>query len=163
MDSPPPYTKHTPLSDTKTRTKSASRLARTSSQEPITALSLDLVSYSPKNTISPKPTNPLSLHDLLLLSPSPGAKRSKNRVDLCEEVSDAYGSRRRCKNRFGYVGSPRNGRRSRRRIEQEIREDKELVLGDELVVANKVKKRRHSGRSKKDKSSSCQSIPSPSE
>nr|GEW29326.1 reticulon-like protein B17 [Tanacetum cinerariifolium] len=161
MDSPPPYTKHTPQSDTKTRTKSASRLARTSSQEPITALSLDLVSYSPKNTISPKPTNPLSLHDLLLLSPSPGGKRAKNRVDLGEEVSDAYGSRRRCKNRFGNVGSPRNGRRSRRRIEQEIREDKELVLGDELVNGNKVKKRRHSGRSKKDKLSSCQSIPSP--
>lgn len=155
MDSPPPYTRSAP----QTRTKSASRLARTSSQEPPPILSLDLVSYSPKNTLSPKPQNPLSLHDLLLLSPSP-AKRSKTRLDVSEEVAELYGSRRRCKNRFANVGSPRNSRRSRRRTE-EIREDKDLITVDDLVVANKVKKRRHSGRSKKEKSNPCTSIPSP--
>ncbi|KAL7608588.1 hypothetical protein Lser_V15G11022 [Lactuca serriola] len=158
MDSPPPYT--TPQSAPQTRTKSASRLARTSGQEPPPILSLDLVSYSPKNTLSPKPKTPLSLHDLLLLSPSP-ARRSKTRLDVSEEVADLYGSRRRCKNRFANIGSPRNTRRSRRRTE-EIREDKDLIAVDEsIVVNNKPKKRRHSGRSKKEKSISCPSIPSP--
>lgn len=49
-------------------------------------------------------------------------------------------------------------------MEQEIREDKDkdVICADDLVVANnKVKKRRHSGRSKKEKSISCPSIPSP--
>ncbi|XP_071695560.1 reticulon-like protein B17 [Rutidosis leptorrhynchoides] len=158
MNSPPPYTR----SDPKNRTKSASRLARTSSQEPPPTLSLDLVSYSPKNTVSPKPQNPLSLHDLLLLSPSP-AKKSRTR-DIGEEISDLYGSRRRCKNRFTNLGSPRNSRRSRRRIEQEIKEDKDLICDDELVAAAnnvKAKKRRHSSRSKKEKSISSHSVPSP--
>ncbi|KAI3714033.1 hypothetical protein L1987_72623 [Smallanthus sonchifolius] len=159
MDSPPPYTA-IPRSDTRTRTKSASRLARTSSQEPPPTLSLDLVSYSPNNTLSPKPQNPISLHDLLLLSPSP-AKRSKTRLDISEEVSEPHLSRRRYKNRFANVGSPRN-RRSRRRLEHEIREDKDLNSVDDLVVANnKVKKRKNGGRSKKEKSSSSNSIPSP--
>ncbi|KAK9052565.1 hypothetical protein SSX86_029194 [Deinandra increscens subsp. villosa] len=159
MDSPPPYT-IIPQSNPRSRTKSASRLARTSTQEPPPTLSLDLVSYSPNNnTQSPKPSNPISLHDLLLLSPSP-AKRSKSRLDVSEEVSDPHLSRRRCKNRFANLGSPRNSRRSRRRIEQEV--DKDFVPVDDLVVANnKVKKRRHSGRSKKEKSSSCPSVPSP--
>ncbi|KVH95843.1 Reticulon [Cynara cardunculus var. scolymus] len=153
MDSPPPYTTGH-RSNPPSQTKSASRLARTTAQEPPPVLSLDLVSYSPN---SPKPQN---LHDLLLLSPSP-AKRSKTRLDVAEEISDQQGSRRRCKNRFANVGSPRTTRRSRRRVEQEIREDKDkyLICVDDLVVANnKVKKRRHSGRSKKDKSIS---IPSP--
>nr|XP_043607695.1 reticulon-like protein B17 [Erigeron canadensis] len=161
MDSPPPPYRTSPLSNPRSRTKSGSRLARTSSQDPPPTLSLDLVSYSPKNSVSPKPQNPLSLHDLLLLSPSP-AKKSRTRLDGFDEGSDPHGSRRRCKNRFVNLGSPRNVRRSRRRIELEIREDKELVLADDLVGGNnKVKKRRHSGRSKKDKSSSCHSIPSP--
>ncbi|KAI3812271.1 hypothetical protein L1987_16978 [Smallanthus sonchifolius] len=159
MDSPPPYTV-IPRSDPRTRTKSASRLAQTSSQEPPPTLSLDLVSYSPNNTLSPKPQNPISLHDLLLLSPSP-AKRSKTRLDISEEVSEPHLSRRRCKNRFANVGSPRN-RRSRRRLEHEIREDKDCNSVDDLVAANnKIKKRKNGGRSKKEKSSSCNSIPSP--
>ncbi|KAL8201495.1 hypothetical protein R6Q57_012834 [Mikania cordata] len=159
MDSSPPYS-IIHRSDPRSRTKSASRLARTSSQDPPT-LSLDLVSYSPKNTLSPKPQTPISLHDLLLLSPY-AAKRSKTRPDTGEEVSEAHLSRRRCKNRFVNMGSPRNSRRSRRRLEHEIREDRDLVSVDDLVVANnKVKKRRQSGRSKKEKSSSCHSIPSP--
>ncbi|KAL4553977.1 hypothetical protein LXL04_039906 [Taraxacum kok-saghyz] len=70
------------------------------------------------------------------------------------------GSRRRCKNRFSNIGSPRNSRRSRRRTE-EIREDKDLITVDDLVVANKIRKRRHSGRSKKEKSIDGPSIPSP--
>ncbi|XP_076923045.1 reticulon-like protein B17 [Bidens hawaiensis] len=147
MDSPPPYTARS--DPHQTRTKSASRLARTSTQDPLPTLSLDLVSYSPTNTLSPKPTNPISIHDLLLQSPSP-VKRSKTRH-----------------NRFANVGSPRNGRRSRRRIEQEAREDKDIVSvsvddKDIVPVANiKAKKRRHSGKSKKEKPISCPSVPSP--
>ncbi|CAH1452664.1 unnamed protein product [Lactuca virosa] len=57
---------------------------------------------------------------------------------------------------------PRNTRRHMWRIE-EIREDKDLVVVDEsIVVNNKPKKRRHSGRSKKEKSISFCFIPSPS-
>ncbi|KAJ0428293.1 putative reticulon-like protein B17/18/21 [Helianthus annuus] len=155
MDSHSPHRSEPP-----TRTKSASRLARTSTQEPLPPLSLDLVSYSPTNTLSPKPKNPISISDLLLLSPSP-AKRSKPRLDISEEVSDP---RRRCKNRYANMGSPRNSRRSRRRLEQEIRDDrdKDFVYVDDLVVVNnKVKKRRQSGRSKKEKLTSCSSVPSP--
>ncbi|KAK1437990.1 hypothetical protein QVD17_03791 [Tagetes erecta] len=149
MDSPPPYTTihH---SNPRSRTKSASRLARTTSQDPPPTLSLDLVSYSPKN-------NPVTIHDLLLLSPSP-AKRSKSRLD--EEGPDPHLSRRRCKNRFTNMGSPRNSRRSRR---LEIRDDKDCVLVDDLVgVNNKIKKRKHTGRSKKEKLSSSNSITIPS-
>ncbi|KAI3697571.1 hypothetical protein L6452_30664 [Arctium lappa] len=88
---------------------------------------------------------------------------SKTRLDVGEEISDKHGSRRRCKNRFANLGSPRTTRRSRRRVDQEIREDIDkylIICADDLVVVanNKVKKRRHSGRSKKEKSIS---IPSP--
>ncbi|XP_076957691.1 reticulon-like protein B17 [Bidens hawaiensis] len=155
MDSPPPYTARS--DPHRTRTKSASRLARTTTQDPLPTLSFDLVSYSPTTTLSPKPTTPISIHDLLLQSPSP-VKRSKTRHDVCEEVLG-----RRCKNRFANVGSPRNARRSRRRIDQEAAlDDKDIVPVDDkdivLVVNNKVKKRRHSGKSKKEKPSS---VPSP--
>ncbi|MFS8031052.1 hypothetical protein Hanom_Chr17g01541221 [Helianthus anomalus] len=145
MDSHSPH-----RSEPRTRTKSASRLARTSTQEPLPTLSLDLVSYSPTNTLSPSPT-----------------KRSKPRIIdiISEEVSDPHLARRRCKNRYANVGSPRNSRRSRRRLEQEIRDDrdKDFVYVDDLVVVNnnKVKKRRQSGRSKKEKLASCSSVPSP--
>ncbi|KAI7741768.1 hypothetical protein M8C21_000612, partial [Ambrosia artemisiifolia] len=122
--------------------------------------------YSPTNTISPKPHNPISIHDLLLLSPSP-AKRSKPRLDVSEELPDPHLPRRRCKNRFSNMGSPRNSRRSRRRLDHDIRDDKDkdkdFVSVDELVGVNnnKVKKRRQSGKSKKEKLSSSTSIPSP--
>ncbi|KAL4574239.1 hypothetical protein LXL04_021065 [Taraxacum kok-saghyz] len=53
------------------------------------------------------------------------------------------GSRRRCNDRFSNIGSPRNSRKSRRRTE-EIREDKDLITVNDLVVANKIRKRRHS-------------------
>lgn len=81
-----------------------------------------------------------------------------------EELGEQNGSRRRCKNRNGNVGlagcaSPRNSRRLRRRLEQEIREEKDLVLVEEL--GHKPRKRRNSGRSKKEKSSSGPSIASP--
>ncbi|CAH1414617.1 unnamed protein product [Lactuca virosa] len=136
MDSPPPYT--TPQSAPQTRTKSASRLARTSGQEPPPILSLDLVSYYPRTLFlqNPKPLFPFTTSSSFPLPPPRDQK------------PDSMSPRR-------------NTRRSRRRTE-EIREDRDLIAIDEsIVVNNKPKKRRHSGRSKKEKSISCPSIPSP--
>ncbi|KAH7861585.1 hypothetical protein Vadar_028042 [Vaccinium darrowii] len=128
-------------------------------------LTLDLVP-SPKITAapSPSPSPPsLPLREILLLSPSP-LRKSKTRladklVDAVEEpvAVEPVGSRRKCKNRNGSMGvlvcgSPRNGRRSRRRLEPEVQEERDLGV---------VKKRRNSGRSKKDKLCLVPSIPSP--
>lgn len=55
--------------------------------------------------------------------------------------------------------SPRNTRRSRRRSEMEIREEKDLGLVEEV---GKPRKRRQSGRSKKEKLSLVLSVPSSS-
>ncbi|KAL7215920.1 hypothetical protein ACSBR1_027965 [Camellia fascicularis] len=170
MDSTPPSHRSEP----RIRIKSASRLARLThfdrKIEDTPRLSVDLVPCSPKITTpslpSPRPQNPLPMHELLLLSPSP-LRRSKTRLveklDMAEEPVEPNGLRRRCKNRNGSMGllgcaSPRNGRRSRRRLEPEIREERDLGMVEEM---GKVKKRRHSGRSKKDKLSLVPSVPSP--
>ncbi|MBA0787957.1 hypothetical protein Gotri_028100 [Gossypium trilobum] len=72
------------------------------------------------------------------------------------------GSRRKCKSRASQTGvlgcgTPRNSRRSRRRMEMELREDRDLVLGEEM---GKPRKRRHSGKSKKEKLSLVPALPS---
>lgn len=63
---------------------------------------------------------------------------------------------------MGLVGcpSPRNHRRSRRRSEMEMRDERDLAIGlaDEI---GKVRKRRHSVRSKKEKLSLVPCVPSP--
>ena len=162
----PPYHR----SDPKSRTKSSSRLARTgdkNSEEPL-CISLDLVP-SPTKSVSPSalslrsPTS-LPLRELLLLSPSPLRKsktRLTDRLEMADEfVEPAAGLRKRCKTRGAQVGmlaSPRNSRRSRRRSEMEIREDRETGLVEEVV---KPRKRRNSGRSKKEKLSLVSSVPS---
>lgn len=140
--------------------------------------SLGLVPSSPKNTPSPKKTllpTPLSLRssgslqlqELLLLSTSP-LRRSKtrlaDRIEMAEESMEPVGNRRRCKSRASQMGllacaSPRNTRRSRRRSEIEIREEKDLGLVEEV---GKPRKRRQSGRSKKEKLSLVPSVPSSS-
>ncbi|PNX91853.1 reticulon-like protein B17-like [Trifolium pratense] len=90
------------------------------------------------------PTNCLPLRELLLMSP-PSSRKSKPRFD--EELQESPGVRRRCKSRGAALSSPRNSsRRSRRRLEVEVREEKENVLVDEV---GKLKKRRH----KKDRHS----------
>ncbi|XAR55540.1 hypothetical protein NMG60_11035640 [Bertholletia excelsa] len=146
--------------------KSASRLARLALLEDAPSLSLDLAPpSSPKASTlspSPRPQSHLPLQELLLLSPSP-LRRSKTRLaeklDLAEEHVEPNGSRRKCKSRNASIcASPRNARRSRRRMEAEIREEREVGLGEEM---GKVRKRRHSGRSKKDKLSLVVSVPSP--
>lgn len=155
--SPPPYRRSEPPS----RTKSVSRLAQC---EKIPHLSLGLItssSPSPKRTPpSLKSSGPLPLHELLLLSPSPIPRRSKtrlaDRLEMADEpIAETPGPRRRCKSsRASQMGcaSPRNTRRSRRRSEVEIREDKDL--GEEIA-----KPRRR--RSKKEKLSLVPCVPSP--
>lgn len=63
---------------------------------------------------------------------------------------------------MGLVGcpSPKNHRRSRRRSEMEMRDERDLAIGlvDEI---GKVRKRRHSVRSKKEKLSLVPCVPSP--
>ncbi|KAA8526345.1 hypothetical protein F0562_008452 [Nyssa sinensis] len=171
MDSTPPSHRSEP----RLRTKSASRLARfcllDGEREEASRLSRDLVPSSPKiatlspSSPSPKPPNSLPLHKILLLSPSP-LRRSKTRLteslEMSEEPQESNGSRRRCKNRNSSMGllgcaSPRNGRRSRRRLEQEIQEERDFGMEEEMP---KARKRRHSGRSKKEKLSLVPSIPS---
>ncbi|XP_056158328.1 reticulon-like protein B17 [Syzygium oleosum] len=135
--------------------------------------SLDLVPSSPRKTPSPSPlslrssNNSLPLQELLLLSPSP-YKRSKTRLaDRLEAADDpaegrggggaagaaAGGSlRKRCKRREGQAGllgcaSPRGNRRSRRRAEAEVREERDLGLIEEAVK----QRRKHGGRSRKER------------
>ncbi|KAL8088214.1 reticulon-like protein B17 [Apium graveolens] len=162
MDSitPPPY-RSTPNS----RIKSASRLARINNEkiENSPNNSLELVLSSPKISSPIKTTSPKSykkLHELLLLSPSP---HRKSRTRLAEKLEFAdqepvepNGSRRRHKSRNGAVGSPKNVRRSRRRFEQEVREEKDLGVLEDM---GKPRKRRNSGRSKKETLSSMPSVP----
>lgn len=72
---------------------------------------------------------------------------------------EPVGLHRRCKVRgaqMGMLASPRNSRRSRRRPELEIREEKDTGLADEI---GKPKKRRNSGRSKKEKLSLVPYVP----
>ncbi|XVE66166.1 hypothetical protein DITRI_Ditri08aG0058500 [Diplodiscus trichospermus] len=174
-------------SNQNSHTKSASRLARITysgieseeQQRPtIPHLSLDHISPSSKKATTPTSASPLSLRsstnslplqELLLLSPASPLRRSRtrlaDRIEMAEEAAaEQCGSRRKCKSRAAQMGllacgSPRNNRRSRRRTEMELREDRDLVLGDEMV---KPRKRRHSAKTKKEKLSLVPCIPSSS-
>ncbi|KAG6570525.1 Reticulon-like protein B17, partial [Cucurbita argyrosperma subsp. sororia] len=135
-------------SEPRSRTKSAARLAIEANQIP--HFSVETISSPPNKTHSP------SIHQPLLLSPSTLRKsrsRLVDRFEMNDEVMEAAAARRRCKTRglpFGLLGcaSPRSVRRSRRRSEVEIREERDLSLAEEFV---KTRKKRQSGRSKKDK------------
>ncbi|OMO69267.1 Reticulon [Corchorus olitorius] len=166
-----------------TKTASASRLARMGysvieSEEQqirptIPHLSLDHISPSPKKVTTPTSpsTHSLPLQELLLLSPGSPLRRSRtrlaDRIEMAAEDAavEQGGSRRRCKSRSAQMGnlgcgSPRNNRRSRRRMEMELRDDnRDLVLAEEM---GKPRKRRHSGKSKKEKLSLVPSLPSSS-
>ncbi|XP_057455540.1 reticulon-like protein B18 [Lotus japonicus] len=102
------------------------------------------------------PTKPQSPSTIILLSPSP-LRKSKSRLEMtAAESPESAGVRRRGKNRGPQNGapasaSPRNSRKSRRRSEVETtREEKDLGLVEEVGMG-KPKKRKHSGRSKKEK------------
>lgn len=155
------------MDSTNSRTKSASRLAIMRSEETL-HLSLDLVSPSPKKTPVLSPS--ILLQEPLLLSPSPMRNlrtRLTDRLEMADEVGlEVNGSRRRCKTKGGQMGlvgcaSPRNHRWSRRRSEMEMRDERDIAIGlvDEI---SKVRKRRHSVRSKKEKLSLVPCVPSPS-
>lgn len=172
MDSTPPYHR----SDPKSRPKSASRLSKlryyNEQNEVITPnLSLEIVPSSP-TIASPSPSKSpygLPIHELLLRSPSPLRKSSKTRLRERLEMADDHGAepngaRKRYKNRNVSLGSlahasPRNNRRSRRRLEQDMREERDSGAGEDIL---KPRKKRHSSRSKKDKLSLVPSFPSPS-
>ncbi|XP_019449035.1 PREDICTED: reticulon-like protein B17 [Lupinus angustifolius] len=123
-----------------------SRTKLNKSTESLT-ISLDLVP-------SPTTIKSSTIKDLLLLSPSPN--RNSN-TRLHDDLLDLNSLRRRCKSRGSQVASPRNSRRSRRRGEIEIREEKDVGLVDEV---GKQRKKRHSGRSKKERLSLVPFIPS---
>lgn len=173
--SPPPYQKSEP----RNRTKSASRLSKLryyneENEEVVTPnLSLEIVPSSPTVVpASPSPTKfpcGIPLHELILLSPSPLRKsktRLADRLEMGDDVAETDRVRRRSsKHRSSGSGllahsSPRNHRRSRRRFEQDLREDKDYCPGDDMVM--KPRKKRQSGRPKKDKLSLVTSVPSPS-
>ncbi|CAA7050142.1 unnamed protein product [Microthlaspi erraticum] len=161
--------------------RSASRLARVNNtliksdrESPIP--SLDLVLSSPKKYDTPypspaslinSPSSPVTLREILLLSPSPLRKsrtRLSNRFDM--EAADAVARRYKTKGgQNGLLGSasPRSCRRSRRRSEivVETKEEKELpivALTDEKP--QKPRKQKKTGRSKKEKHISIPSLPS---
>ncbi|XP_031742473.1 reticulon-like protein B17 isoform X2 [Cucumis sativus] len=144
MDFTPPSHR----SDPRSRTKSSSRLAVEADQTP--HFSVDAISSPRRKTPSP------SIQDILFLSPSTvGKSRSRlvDRFEMNDEVPEPAVSRRRCRNRgpqLGLMGcaSPRSIRRSRRRSEVETREERDLCLAEEFV---KARKRKQSGRSKKEK------------
>lgn len=69
------------------------------------------------------------------------------------------GVRKRCKTRNSASGcgvSPRSSRRSRRRLEQDVREEKEIVVAGEEILVKPRKKR----QSRKEKPVSAQISPS---
>lgn len=150
MDTTPPSHRSEP----RTRAKSASRLSKLrqydeESESLTPRVSLEIV---PSPRLDSPYGNGLPLHELLLLSPSP-LRRSKTRlVDKLELVDDGVepnGVRRRRRSRNSGIGaSPRDNRRSRRRLEQDMREEKDLGLVEEVV---KPRKKRNNGKAKKDK------------
>ncbi|KAF8114488.1 hypothetical protein N665_0036s0022 [Sinapis alba] len=142
-------------------------LVKTNGESPIP--SLDLVLCSPKSNDTPypspaasslySPSSPVTLREILLLSPSPLRKsrtRLANRFEM--EAAEAVAAARRCKTKGGQnCASPRNCRRSRRRSEVVVVEEPKpiVVLTDEKMT--KPRKHKKTGRSKKEK----QSLPSP--
>ncbi|KAF5199359.1 Reticulon-like protein b17 [Thalictrum thalictroides] len=164
MDTTPP----SHWSEPRLPSKSASRLARMEDFDTKENDSLDdsPIKKIPSSPFSKEPKN-LPLKELLLLSPSP-KRRSKTRLidrpEMAEEPVDIVVPRRRCKNRASPMGlmgcaSPKINRRSRRRIDQDSREEKELTLGEEIV---KPRKRRQPARPRKEKLSLVLSVPSSS-
>ncbi|POO03086.1 hypothetical protein TorRG33x02_011470, partial [Trema orientale] len=85
-------------------------------------------------------------HQLLLLSPL-SLRRSKthlaNRLEIAEEPVEPIGSRWQCKSRISQLGlldssSPRNTRKSRRRSEIEVKEEKDLGFIEDIEKPRKM-------------------------
>lgn len=169
MDSTPPSRRSEP----RLRGKSASRPLQ-SSDEFSENLPLN-IPLSPSKKfpsplhLSPQPSHSLPLQEIVLLSPSP-LRRQKSRfldkIEAGEELVDHLGSRRKCRSRALSAGlmscaSPKQGRRSRRRVEHENREERDLGLGEEN---GKVRKRRQNRQAavRREKLSLVSSVPSSS-
>lgn len=173
MDSTPPSLRSNPRSALRLA-RSNNTLIKSNRESPIP--SLDLVLSSPKLNDTPypspvslnSPSSPVTLREILLLSPFPLRKsrtRLINRFDM--EAAEA----RRCKTKGGQNGllssaSPRNYRRSRRRSEVMV-ETKEDNMEPTAVLVDeknqKPKKQKKTGRAKKEKLSfsSVPLLPSP--
>ncbi|CAA0396800.1 unnamed protein product [Arabidopsis thaliana] len=164
----------------RSNTRSALRLARNNKTLVKSHIpSLDLVLSSPKNNNgtpypSPvslsSPSSPVTLREILLLSPSPLRKsrtRLSNRFDM--EAAEAAVTARRSKTKGGQNGllaspSPRNFRRSRLRSEAMVdtKENTEPIVVVTDEKKQKQRKQKKLGRSKKEKHSSVPLLASPS-
>ncbi|CAF2069349.1 unnamed protein product [Brassica napus] len=151
------------------RRNNTTTLVKTNGDSPIP--SLDLVLSSPKSNDTPlypspaslySPSSPVTLREILLLSPSP-LRKSRTRLANRFEMEAAEAARR-CKTKGGQSGllgsaSPRSCRRSRRRSEVVLVEEETkpvvVVLTDEKMT--KPRKHKKTGRSKKEKQSSLPS------
>ncbi|CAH9089128.1 unnamed protein product [Cuscuta europaea] len=145
MDTPPP-------SHRSSSTKSASRLSPLRCFDDLEFESLNVEpspSHSPSAS-SPKLPNSLPVRDILLLSPSLVRRKislSAEKLEIPDNGVELSGGRRR--SRIRNAASPRSCRRSRRRLEIElVKEEKDLGLGEQI---HKPRKKKHSGRYKKDK------------
>ncbi|KAI3859302.1 hypothetical protein MKW98_007683 [Papaver atlanticum] len=176
MTCPPPPSNQ---SESRLKTKSSSRISRIiHGEQGSTSLNLphEKILSSPRKTPPPPylalRTKNLSSPQELFLSPSPIRKFSRSRFSERTEMVDEQPPvdllvyRRRCKNKSSPMSvsscaSPRNSRRPRRRVDQEIREDRELGLGNENGKHGKSKQ---SIRSRKENMSLVPSsgLPSPS-
>ncbi|KAI3888746.1 hypothetical protein MKX03_013914 [Papaver bracteatum] len=176
MTCPPPPSNQ---SESRLKTKSSSRISRIiHGEQGSTSLNLphEKILSSPRKTPPPPylalRTKNLSSPQELFLSPSPIRKFSRSRFSERTEMVDEQPPvdllvcRRRCKNKTSPMSvsscaSPRNSRRPRRRVDQEIREDRELGLGNENGKHGKSKQ---SIRSRKENMSIVPSsgLPSPS-
>ncbi|CAH9147016.1 unnamed protein product [Cuscuta epithymum] len=142
----------TPPSHRSSRTRSASRLSPLRCFNDLEFETLNVgpsPSHSP-SVSSPKPPNSVPIRDILLMSPSLVRKKSSlsaEKLEIADNGVELSGGRRR--SRIRNVASPRSCRRSRRRLEIElVKEEKDLGSGEQI---HKPKKKKHSGRYKKDK------------
>ncbi|RDX71019.1 Reticulon-like protein B17, partial [Mucuna pruriens] len=100
---------------------------------------------------SHEPIPSLPIADPLPLSPPPVGTLT-TRLDAPPlDFPEPAGVRRRCKSRAPQTASPRNARKSRRRTELEIREEKDSGLVEEV---GKPRKKRPIARTKKEKTNS---------
>nr|GMD35071.1 reticulon-like protein B17 [Ipomoea batatas] len=154
-------------SEPRNRTKSSSRLSKLrqiDDQEGEIGQSSPSKVALESATSVPNPPYNLPNQELLLLSPSPNRKskiRLSEKLEMGDDGVEPVVVRRRCRNKnaAAVCASPRNNRRSRKRLDQEMtREEKDLGAGEEAI---KPRKKRQAVRSKKDKLSVVPSVPSP--
>ncbi|XP_019707550.1 reticulon-like protein B17 isoform X2 [Elaeis guineensis] len=171
MDSPTPSTPPYHRSpDPRLRSRTPSRLAVSfeddhteSHASPVaTPPSRKKPTASLHHHLSVHPCSPISLQELLLLSPS-AHRRPRQRLVAEEKLDQAVAHRKKGKSRAAAsAASPRNVRRARRRLEKEIvREERELGPPEDDV--GRARKRRQSRPkvTQKERLSLVVSIPSP--